>query len=231
VARRSRVDPVSRAEGRKHSPRPVVIEPDSGEGREMGMSDRMQGYPSPIPGGKVHLVNAETMREKIPVPDSEPEITDLNAHGVQPGTSTSRERAEIERGPNTIHERTPPRRPSVASKRPEPVPVYIVEDASPGSVLRANAPRHFTLPAAGGEPQRLVGKDRNRVRVLLLNESTSSDIRFAATLTDLTGGGGALLPWPNNSYLTLETQDELYAISADSGTPAISIISEFELPW
>jgi hypothetical protein len=78
---------------------------------------------------------------------------------------------------------------------------------------------------------RLCGRDPNRVDIRLLNESTSSDIRFATRPADLATGGGALLPWPSNSYLHLATQDELYAISADTGSPKISVIQTFEQPW
>lgn len=220
---------MTRAAG-KHRVRPPIIDPDSGEGREIGMSDRMQGDPSPIPGGKQHIVNASATRQRTPVPDSRPEITDLNAHGVDPGTHTSRERAETMRGPNSVH-RTPPPTFAPPEKRPEPVPVYLVEEGSAPRVLRTSAPHSITLQASTGEGVRLCGQDQNRTVVRLLNESTSSDIRYAQGPRDLNNGGGALLPWPNNSYLNLVTQDELWAISADSGTPRISIVQEFESPW
>jgi hypothetical protein len=219
---------VSRAAGsHRQQPRTPVIDPDAGEGREIGMSDRMQGYPSPIPGGADHVVNAETMRQQVPVPDSEPEITDLNAHGVPPGSATSRERAETMRGPNT-HKPPRPQYAPEGKKMPEPVPVTIVQQGDKGGSYRSAVPHSFVLHAAGLEPVRLCGRDQSRARVLLLNESTSSDIRFAMNISDLNEGDGALLPWPNNSYLPLTTQDELWAISADSGTPRISVIQEFD---
>jgi hypothetical protein len=204
-----------------------VIDPDSGEGREIGMSDRMQGYPSPIPGGADHVVNAETMRQQVPVPDSEPEITDLNAHGVPPGSATSRERAETMRGPNTHKPPRPEYRPEGAPM-PPPVPVMIVQSGDAGGTYRSSAPHSFALNASTGDPVRLCGRDQTRSHVYLLNESTSSDIRFAMNISDLANGGGALLPWPSNSYLRLSTQDELWGISKDSGTPRISVIQEFD---
>ena len=218
-----------RARG-KHRPRGVDdVDPNSDEGRGLGMSDRMAGGPSPIPGGKVHIVNADAMRQRTPVPDSRPEITDLNAHGVPPQAHTARERADLERGPNDVRPLVPEY--EGLQRGPEPGSVYVVENASGPRVLRSSAPRRIQLQASTGDPARLCGRDSSRSRVLLLNESTSSDIRFAHKIADLTAGGGALLPWPSNSYLALTTQDELYAISADSGTPAISIIQEYEQTW
>lgn len=232
---------MSRAAGRNHAPRrdtppPQEVPGDdpriSAEDRQIGASSRMQGYPSPIPGGKVHLTNAESMRATPPIADARPEYHDANAHGVDPGSATTRDRAEVMRGPNTVH-RDRPRMPqhTAAEHRPEPVPVYLVEQGSNEESIRTNAPRHIILNASGGEPRQLCGQDHNRVRLLLLNESTSSDIRFGADPAELSVGGGALLPWPSNSYLTLHTQDMLYAISADSGTPKISVISEHEERW
>lgn len=215
-----------RARG-KHTPRGLGT-PNTPEGRGIGASDRMSADPSPIPGGRNHLENPATIRQRTPVPDSPPEIKDINAHGVMPTDHTARERAEFMRGPNGVRPIIPVYdEPAVDTV---PVPVRIVQDHSP-SVLRTAAPHSITLQASTGEPVRIAGRDFHRVRVLLLNESTSSDIRFATDVRDLTNGGGSLLPWPTNSYLTLHTQDELFAISADSGAPKISIIQEFEQPW
>lgn len=215
---------MGRAHG-KHTHRPPVIDPDSPEGRQIGMSARTQGVPSPIPGGREHIQNAQTMRQHAPVPDAWPETRDLNAHGVPPNTHTTRERAEMERGPNTIHRGRPEH--TTPKPKPIPVPVYIVQDDEP-SIIRSAAPRHFQLQASTGEPVRICGRDKGRTEVMILNESTSSDIRFAQRQSDLGNGGGALLPWPSNSYVTVKTQDELYAISKDSGTPVISVIQIFE---
>lgn len=232
---------MGRAEGRHGAPRQGTPPPQdvpgddpriSAEDRQIGASSRMQGYPSPIPGGKVHITNAPSVRTTPPIPDARPEYHDANAHGVDPGSATTRDRAEVMRGPNTVHKDAPkPPKSGHVPDRPVPVPVYIVEEGSTEETFRTNAPRHITLNASTGEPLQLVGRDRNRSRVLLLNESASSDIRFAQAPSDLTGGGGALLPWPSNSYLTLYTQDTLYAISADSGTPKISVISEHDQQW
>lgn len=227
---------MTRAAGRHrgHSggpPRTPEVDPNSEQGQGLGMSDRMQGYPSPIPGGQNHVVNAETMRTAVPTPDSRPEVKPINAHGVPPGTSTSRDRAEMMRGPNTTHHRGEARPEPPGPPRPEPVPVFIVEGGEDSKAYRSAAPRHITLQASTGDAVRICGRNALRTRVGVLNESTSSDIRFAHRISDLTGGGGALLPWPGNSYLWLHTQDDLFAISKDSGTPVISIIEEYEQPW
>lgn len=217
-----------RAKG-KHTPRQDAIQPNTPAGDGIGASDRMQGTPSPIPGGKVHITNAPAMRQRVEIPDSRPEIKDLNAHGVTPGTHTARDRADAMRGPNTPDQ---PHIPAYHASpvEPVPVPVRVVQDRT-STVVRFAAPHSFTLQASTGEPVRLCGQDPNRVDILILNESTSSDIRFATRQAELTAGGGALLPWPGNSYLRLGTQDELWAISADAGTPRVSIIQEFEQPW
>lgn len=217
---------MSRARG-KHTEReipPQVVDENDPEARNVGASPRTQGVPSPIPGGRPHLLNPATVRQAVPVPDAQPEIRGVNAHGVLPGSHTTRERAEFMRGPNDLkpiqpHYKHPP--------VPEPVvPVRIVEQAVTN--LRTATAHKLTCQASTGQPIRLCGIDRNRVEIRLLNESQSSDIRIGYQPGDLVGGNGALLPWPLNSYLVLPTQDELWAISADSGTPSISVIQVYE---
>lgn len=222
---------MSRGNGRHQQRKPVVVEidPDSPEGRQLGMSKRTQGVPAPIPGGRRHISNAPALRQQVPVPDSVPEIGSLNAHGVPPGTSTNRERAEMERGPNTVD--SP--KPEHTAKRdlPQPIPVRVVEDGN-RSVYRSAAPHHFTVPPnTGSDVVRLCGRDAGRSRVLLMNESPTGDIRFAQRIADLNAGGGALLSHLNNNYLALTTQDDLYALSADGSSPTISVIQEFEQSW
>lgn len=190
------------------------------------MSDRMQGYPSPIPGGQNHLTNAQTFRQKVPIPDSAPEIKDLNAHGVEPGTHTAMERADFEQGP---HEAIPrPEYAAPAKPQPSPVPVYNVENPHKGETFRSGIPRHFTVPANTGDAVRLCGRDFNRSHIYLMNEDGTNAIRFAQNPAALTNGGGAILPAAMGSYLRLSTQDELWALSATSTGPVISVIQEFD---
>lgn len=230
---------MGRARGKHPHRRPTVAKPGTPEGDAIGLSDRqegqasprLQGEGSPIPGGRAHIGNHESIPQEAPIPEPRAEHRGILAHGVPPDSHTGHERAEAMRGPNDTATVRPHRVDRPVRQRPVPVPVYIVEDNSGPAMYRSAAPRHFTLNASTGEPVRLCGRDPNRVRVMLLNESSSSNIRFGQRASDLTGGGGALLPWPNNSYVVLETQDELWAVSADSGTPIISIIQEFDRTW
>ena len=222
---------MSRAKGRtgqQRQPRAEEIQPDTPEGRQLGLSARVQGHPSPIPGGRPHIKNAPSIRHTVPTPDSELEIGMGNAHGVQPGTHTNAERADAERGPNTVHATMPVPRHHPQHERPQPIPVFVVQDAN-NDVLRDSAPRWITVPASTAEPVRLCGIDPTRSEVMLLNESTSVDVRFAQRPADLNAGGGALLPWPSNSYTKIRTQGELYALSASASVTAkVSVIQIFE---
>jgi hypothetical protein len=221
---------MSRSKGRHAAPRqPQVpqIDPDSPEGHQLGMSPRTQGIPSPIPGGRRHISNAPAMRETVPVPPPEPEINPLNAHGVAPGSHTNAERADAERGPNSVHATMPRPRHHPAEDRPAPIPVYVVQDHH-DRVFRSAAPHNFTVPGTGTDPVRICGRDTTRTEVMILNESTTQNIRIAQRLADLTNGGGALIPYPNNSYVTIKTQDELYALSTSGTAATISVIQVFE---
>lgn len=220
---------MGRASGRKNLPRAPQITPDEPEGREIGESARQDPAGSPIPGLTGNIVNYETVRHKVPVGEPLPEFRGMMAHGVPPEDSTTEERAQAERGGNAPHR--PSRPPEGAKPRavPPAVPVYIVEQADGPSTYRSSSPRHIQVPAStGADPVRVCGRSLNRVRIGLLNESTSSDIRFAQRPSDLVAGGGALLPWPASTYQWFHTQDEMYAVSADSGTPLLSVIEEYE---
>lgn len=204
---------MSRAHG-KHTGRQPALSPQ--QDAEYGIEPARQ-----IPGGETHLVNRQVIRQEVPAPEPLAQFRGMMAHGVPPHETRDR--------------KPPGKQHPVPAYAPEQktrpaIPVYIVEDAGGSRPLRSAAPQSITLEASTGEARRLCGKDASRDSVLLLNESSSSDIRFAQRISDLVNGGGALLPWPGNSYLRVRTQDELWAISADSGTPAVSVIQEFERP-
>jgi len=228
---------MTRAAGKHRvQPRAVTVDPDSPQGRELGMSDRMQGTPSPIPGGAAHVVNAESMRQKTPAPDAPAEVKPINAHGVPPGTATTRERADLERGVNGHNPPAPKLEPS-GQRPPAPVPVYLVEMGDEGGSYRAAAPHSFLVPAAGGtaDPTRICGRDASRRYVYILNEDSAHAARFAQRPSDLQFDpvtsktlGGGLLPAGMGSYLRLGTQDELWVISVDTNTPRVSVIQEFD---
>lgn len=219
---------MTRSSGRQQrKPRAEDISPDSPEGRQIGLSNRVQGHPSPIPGGQNHIKNAPAVRHTVPTPPSDPEIGMGNTHGVIPGSHTNAERADAERGPNTVHATMPRPRTHPVHERPQPIPVFIVQDAH-NDVLRSAAPHSISVPADTADPVRLCGRDTTRAEVLLLNESTTTDVRFAQRPSDLNAGGGALLPWPANSYLRLRTQDELYGLSASGTAATVSVVQVFE---
>jgi hypothetical protein len=219
---------MSRASGRRQrEPKAEDVQPGTPEGRQLGLSDRVQGHPSPIPGGRPHISNAPAVRHRVPTPPSDPEVGMGNAHGVIPGSHTNAERADAERGPNTVHATMPKPKQHQAHERPMPIPVFIVQDAH-NDVLRSASPHSFTVPINTADPVRLCGRDATRAEVMLLNESTTTDIRFAQRPSDLNNGGGALLPYPSNSYLKIKTQDELYAVSASGTAATISVIQVFE---
>jgi hypothetical protein len=90
----------------------------------------------------------------------------------------------------------------------------------------------ITAPPAGTpEPARLCSIDPNRSFVRLLNEQPAGVAGTrVGSLSDLASGKGALLPPAMSGYLTLETHDELFAISADATADKISVILETETP-
>ena len=221
---------MSRARGRQapqRQPKAEEIKPGTMEGKQLGLSDRVQGHPSPIPGGRPHISNAPAVRHTVPTPPSDPEIGMGNAHGVQPGSHTNQERADAERGPNTVHHTMPRPQHHVPHERPAPIPVFVVQDAH-NDVLRSAAPHNFTVPGNGSDPVHICGQDAGRSEVMILNESTAQNIRIAQTPADLTNGGGALIPYPSNSYVKIKTQDHLYALSTSGTAATISVIQVFE---
>lgn len=219
---------MTRSRGRQQrQPKAEDIRPGTPEGRQLGLSDRVQGHPSPIPGGQSHVANAPAVRHRVPVPPSDPEIGMGNTHGVIPGSHTNAERADAERGPNSVHATMPRPRHQTVHERPMPIPVFVVQDAH-NNVIRSAAPQSFTVPGTDSDPVHLCGQDRTRSVVMILNESSAQNIRIAQTPADLTNGGGALIPWPSNSYVKIPTQDHLYALSTSGTAATISVIQVFE---
>jgi hypothetical protein len=219
---------MGRASGRRQrEPKTDDVQPDTPEGRQLGLSARVQGHPSPIPGGRPHLGNAPAVRHTVPVPPSDPEIGMGNAHGVIPGTHTNAERADAERGPNTVHSTMPRPQHRTVHERPAPIPVVVVQDHNQ-NVFRSAAPHSFTVPGNTSDPVRLCGRDAARTEVMILNESSAQAIRIAQSLADLTNGGGALMPSAVTSYLRIQTQDELWGLSTSGTAVTLSVIQVFE---
>lgn len=216
----------------KHPPRTPAVEPDSAEGRDIGLSDRELGTPSPIPGGADHLVNHETMRQTTPVPVPKPEFRGTMAHGVPAEKHTAHERADAMRGPNSTHDPKPPPPSKPAAPPVIPVPVIVVDEGRDIRSLRSSSPRRVLVPGWGtADPIRLVGRNSERVNVLLLNEDSTNHARMSQGLTDLNAQhGGAVLPATTSSYLRLRTQDELYAVGDSTSGVYVSVIEEFDRP-
>lgn len=223
---------MSRARG-KHTPRePVAV--DSGEGRQIGMSDRLVSDRSPIPGGQQHITNHPTVRQNVPVPVSDKEYGGLEAHGVPAGPGTTQERAEHERGPNQVKAV----RPHFAKEQntPIPIPVYNVRPAGGKRPLSTMATDTFAIPAAGTAAVRIAGRDKDRTHILLLVETPPGatfgaprGIRVDHEVSNLDTGKGALIPTGASSYLKMECNDELFAVSTDASTCQLSVIYLYEV--
>jgi hypothetical protein len=226
---------MGRASGRKSTvPRQPV--PGSPEGDEIGLSIRQDPGGSPIPGLTGNITNYETVKQKPATGDSSfDEFRGMMAHGVPNASELTEERALMERDGTLSKPHRPPTPPQhdAPPVKPTPIPVFVVEEAGGADVFLSSSPRHITVPSATGtvpaDPVRICGRNPRRNRIGLLNEDTSANnIRFAQRPSDLVNGGGSMLFSSVTNYLWLETQDELFVLSATSGTPLLSIIEEFE---
>jgi len=224
---------MTRARG-KHTDRAPVVA-DSGEGRDIGMSGRLVSDKSPIPGGRTHILNQETVRQNVPVPVPELEYGGIMAHGVPPGPGTTQERAHVEQGPNTVKPITP--RYAKAPDVPAPIPVYIVPVAAGRRPLGTMAGDSFTVPAAGSDPIRIAGRDKTRTTIMILCETAPGanftaprGIRVDHEVGNLTSGRGALVPTGASSYQKFDGfQDELFAVSTDAQPVVVSVIYQYEV--
>lgn len=227
---------MSRASGR-HKPRTGGIAdpslqdsydpgPGSGEGNAIGESELTDPAGSPIPGGQNHIVNYETVRHPVPVPDPPPLFDGMMAHGVPVEPRTEAMQRAAERGTGRKPPRVAPQQPAPA---PPAVPVYVVEQAGKPRVLRSANPVKVTIPNNASDPYLLCGTNPNRVRIGLLNEDGTTDVRFGRTAAETTNGAGALLPHAQSSYLWLHTQDEIHAVTTSSTlSVVVSVIEEYE---
>ena len=229
---------MSRAKGRRPPRAPMIpdVDPNSGEGRDIGMSERMPlDVTSPIPGGENHIGNHATTRQRVHVPDPKPEYRGLLEHGVPDDSITTRDRADLERGPNT--HRPPAPKYAKTKPGPSPVPVYIVEPGQGARPLKTLASDVYTVPPTGAEPIRIAGRDRTRSHILLLVETAAgaagaapTGIRIDHEVSNLDVGKGALLRAGAGSYLRMECNDELFAVSADGSACTLSVIYLYGVP-
>lgn len=200
------------------------VKPDSGEGKDIGESELLEGHP--LPGGISHLRNPETFHTKPDVGQPLPEFRGWLAHGVPPEITGVRDRTTEQTRPPVHHVKTEP--------EPAPIPVRIVE-AGNSRTQRVTATKNFQAPQITAEPVNICGADPDRVHVLVLNEDSSHSCRIGE-LTDLAVDlannlivGGSLLPANMTSYLKLCTQRPLYILSTGTNSPRISVIVETEI--
>lgn len=200
--------------------------PGSPEGNAIGESELTDPAGSPIPGGQNHIVNYETVRQHVPSAPAPPEYDGMMAHGVPAEPRNEAMQRAAERGTS----RQPPRiAPEPVPQLPPAVPVYIVEEAGKPRVVRSANPGKITVPNNASDPYLVCGRNPNRVRIGLLNEDSTTDVRFGKRAAEVTNGAGALLPHAQSSYLWLETQDELHALTISSTlSVVVSVIEEYE---
>ena len=187
------------------------------DSREFGVPE------ADLPGGKVHLVNPETIPERTAAPPERP--ADYHKYHGVPSDNGEYDTPSSELGGKE-------HRPGPLPKLSDAVPVYIVESAE-GNVRRETAMDSVLVSgtALGAvDPVRLCNRDDNRVEIHLLNEDAANNVRIGS-YTELSELRGAMLPAVTNSYLKLPTQDELFAIPAVAGTTAkVSMIFITEVP-
>lgn len=216
---------MSRANGRKGTQRtPVAYTPEQ---RETGESPWQDPAGSPINSQTGNITHPVVTRQEVQSPPPMDEFRGMMAHGVPHQAHATSERAQAERGgPNDSGRHAPP---VMRHEDPPPaaVPVYLVERGGGEASFRTAYPRSISVPVTGTEPARLCGRDARRNRIGLLNESSAHSARFAQNISTLSVGNGALLQQGQTSYLWIESQDELYIVSADATAFTVSIIEEF----
>lgn len=228
---------MNRAAGRKKARTGTVVEgvnrdsydpgPNSGEGNAIGESELTDPAGSPIPGGQNHITNYETEAHPVPVPAPPPAYDGMMAHGVPAEPRSDAAQIRAERGTGR---KAPPPYVEQQTTRPPAVPVYLVEGEGGRKVLRSSSPQNINIPNNASDAKLIAGINPKRVRIGLLNEDATTAVRVARNQAGVVNGGGALLPKAQTSYLFLETQDELYAVTVSSTlSVTISVIEEFEL--
>ena len=217
-----------RQAARKGTPRQPVVSDE--EARDIGMSPRQSPDGSPIPGKDLHVTSPQTHATEPPIQAHKPPFRGMMAHGVPAETEDYEHHDRTPMGSALPDRVTKPAEP-----RPViPIPVYVVEGPEAGgrALLRAVV-RRLTLPAVGSaDPIQVAGQDSTMKKIRILNEDTSHAGRWAHELSNLVSLQGALIPISpaagQRTYLEIETQDSVYAISNDSGSPIISVIIEYD---
>lgn len=227
---------MGRAAGKKNPPREAP-RPGTPEGDYIGLSERQtpKEHPaqSPIGGGSSggpHIINPETIRQRVPVPDPKPEFRGIMAHGVPPEQHTAHERADHMRGgPNDVKPVVP--KYEKPKELPSPVPVYVVEPSHGARPLRTMAGDKYTVPISTADPIRVAGRDLDRTEIGFLVETPAGSAGAAPTgvridheVGNLTVGKGFLIPAGTGSYQKFNCCDELFAVSNDGSAVTLSVV-------
>lgn len=221
--------------GSKGNGREPAFDPDSPEGRDIGASKLTQGVPSPIPGGRTHIANAATVRQRTPVPDAKPEYRGTLAHGVPPGSYTTRERADAMRGNPNHHE---PLRPHYTDPNPDlplPVPVYVVEPGQGSRPLFTLASDVFTVPVTGSAPIRIAARDATRSHILLMVETAAGTAAVvtnnqASTTTAAQASTALALPTVGEAITGFDV-NFLAAAAGTSATITVTNVAGGTMSW
>lgn len=207
--------------------------PESGEGRDIGLSDKR------LPGGQPHIANKAALAHR---PVAEPQRAyygGMMAHGVvapveHDGRITARadERSLYEASDTVLTE------PAPDPRHLAPIPVTIVSEGSGKGFLLRAAYGHVTLPAAGSQPVRIAGRDHTRRGLYIINTHATVAAWIAAYPGDLIADitaittvpvAGSFLPAAQSNYTAIRDQGELFGISATSTPVILSWISEYEV--
>lgn len=106
---------------------------------------------------------------------------------------------------------------------PNPVPVYITEPVPRDGSIRNWGPMSATIT---NKPERLAGSDRNRVRMIVTNNSTDKVVYLARRFGDL-----SINAYPLNFGRDVELthNDEVWAFCLSSDTAPVGWFTEYNL--
>lgn len=194
--------------------------------------------PADIPGGKTHLVNPQTrqQRSRQAARDRRRPVDYHRQHDVPEQDADTdydvpRTKVHADLGPEAVAARE-----AVISepKYPDAVPVYQVAGPNDQRKIRKLAAYNVNVEPVGTYlPSRLCSVDPDRIEIRLLNEDSSTDIRFSSDLEELSAqdaqgtgaaGAGALLWHGTNSYTDIKTQDEIFAVTTGASSARCSVI-------
>jgi hypothetical protein len=190
---------MGRASGKRNIPREPTVggEPGSGKGREIGQSVLQDPSGSPIPGLTGNIVNYETTRQKVPVPEPRDEYEGILAHGVPNSSQTTEERATMVRD-GTLAQFDPAAPPRMVKIPvvPEPIPVYVTNPAGGGRAITSMAGQRISIPAQGTAATRITARDESRQELYLMVETATASL----TLTPPTVPATTVPAQNGNSY-------------------------------